>query len=203
MVLIAAGMVGFYIRNDLKEIKTTEDEPVVGIVAETEDGLPYSIDIVPVDGVVVPFPDLLREVNFVKANEKTKAEIRTISTTLKTNPGKFSLWIDLSNLRKSIEDYEGAKQILDYLTKVAPESGIPYRNLADLYAFYLKDNVKAEQNILLAIEKDPQQIEYYFKAVEIYRDIIKNVTKARAIVEKGLKSNPGSDELEDLLINLK
>jgi len=34
---------------------------------------------------------------------------------------------------------------------------------------------------------------------DFYRDVMKDTAKARAIVERGLESNPDSTELQDLL----
>lgn len=204
LILVAIALAGasiFYIVSDLREVNL--EEKVSLVAGENEDNLPYDVDIVPIDNAKVPVPDLSREVNFINAGTKEKENIKNVSAALKLNPNKFVLWIDLSSLRKGIKDYEGALIVLEYLTKVAPENSIIYRNLADLHAFYLKDNVQAEKNIIIAIKKDPEQIEYYFKAVEIYHDIMNNVTKARAIVEEGIRSNPSSLELKQLAQSLK
>ena len=74
--------------------------------------------------------------------------------------------------------------------------------MGDLYAYYLRDNQKAEENYLEALELGPSQTYLYFKTAEFYRDFLLDSQKARVIVQKGLINNPNSQELKDLLNSL-
>jgi len=71
--------------------------------------------------------------------------------------------------------------------------------LGDLYAYYLRDNQKAEENYLKALELGPSQIYLYFKTAEFYRDFLLDNQKAKETVQMGLINNPTSQELKDLL----
>lgn len=156
-------------------------------------------------GVQLPNLDrvILIPQNIPADMERTIEErIKTISSELKTNPTIVALWLDLGLLRKSIRDYEGAKEAWEFVTVISPDDGIAYHNLADLYGYYLHNNELSERNILRAIENSPAQIQNYFKAAEIYQDVFNDMNKARAIVERGLVANPGDESLLSLLASL-
>lgn len=108
----------------------------------------------------------------------------------------------MGSLYKIIEDYDGARVAWEYAGVVSPSSSMWLRNLGDLYGYYLNNPQKAEESLLSAIQKSPQEIEYYFKIVEFYRDITKNTAKARTIVKNGIISNPESEDLKLLLKTL-
>ncbi len=183
-----------------------EDESAVKGVntfIQEETGLEYEIKIEPVDNqkspeYVGPTIDLDRSTDFQSATEKDKKAIGEVVTRLKSDPNNISDLLALATLRKVIGDYDGARLAFEQVIKVSPENSLAYRNLGDLYAYHLKDNVKAEQNLLLAIEKNPNQIEYYFKITDLYINFINSPNKARAIVQKGIKANPTSTELLSL-----
>lgn len=139
----------------------------------------------------------------VDAQAIITANIAKYSTELTKDPRNVENWIMLGVQYKIAGDYEGAVEAWTYATKLAPQSSIAFRNMGDTYAFYLHDNVKAEENLLKAIKNSPEQIEYYFKAVDFYSQIMKDPAKARAIVEQGIKSNPASTELKSLLASIK
>lgn len=199
-VAVLAG-VGFYIKNNLFE--TNQISPAIqgpavqgqsldGGVAIQGDDNTKGVKIEQVEiknnsktATNIPAPNLDRKVNFSTANENIKEKIVEISEKLKINMTNISLWIDLGSLRKVIGDYEGAKLAWEYVTVIAPQSGLAFRNLGDLYGYYLGNPQKAEENFLKAIQNEPNQIEYYFKIADFYREIAKDPAKARAILEKG------------------
>ena len=121
---------------------------------------------------------------------------------LKINPKDFDGWIDLGILYKVIGDYDKTIKAWEYAGLLRPTSGLPFRDLGDLYGYYLKEPKKAEENLLKAIKNTPNQVEYYTKTADFYRDVLNNIEKMRNIVEKGLKANPGSVELKKRLNSL-
>ena len=155
-----------------------------------------------------PAPALDR---FIINNKDLPPEARPIllkkledtSALLKKDTNNLELWVDLGIYRKTAGDYEGARDAWEYATVIRPEGSVAYSNLGDLYAFYLKDFVKAEKYFLQAIQNEPTGIYLYFKTAEFYRDVLKNIPKARAIVEQGISSNPSSTDLKSLLSSLK
>lgn len=223
LVIVIAALVGSYIYKDnkfpLEESieKSKNDEVVVSVVetATSTNGVNndkgYTIKIVPnksTNTVDVPVPNLDRSLSFSKdtsddARKIITEKINKLVKELKKDSSLFSDWIDLGLYRKMAGDYDGASEAWEYAGKISQKNSLSFRNLGDLYGYYLKDSTKAEKNFLKAIENGPSQIEYYFKTVEFYRDVMKDNTKARQVVEQGIKSNPNSKELKSLLTTLK
>jgi len=154
-----------------------------------------------------PTPDLNRLV----ISQTITGDVRTILSTkiastsaaLKKDSTLFELWIDLGLQRKMGGDYEGARLAWEYASALSPTNILSFINLGDLYGYYLHDNAKAEQNFLSAIKNAPSEVSTYFRTADFYKDVLKDVAKARAIVQKGIDANPSSQELKDLLASLK
>ncbi len=155
-----------------------------------------------------PIPSLTRPVVFasnvdpmVKANIETK--VASLQATLAKDPKQFNAWIDMGVYHKVAGDYEGAKIYWDYAGKLAPTDFISFGNLGNMYAYQLKDMVKAEQYYNQAIKNAPTQIYLYFQLAEAFRDVSKDIPRAKAVVERGLVANPGNTELVALRDSLK
>lgn len=152
-------------------------------------------------------PDLVRKF-YVMTNlpediqEQTQQEMQTITQGLSENYNQPGLWIQLGLLRKLIGDYSGAKEAWEYACLLKDSDFVCHANLGDLYAYYLADGVKAEQNFLKAIQISPNQPYLYEKTYEFYRYVLKNDAKAKDILKKGIEANPeSSQELQKLLNN--
>ena len=131
-------------------------------------------------------------------------KIQDLSNQLKKNNDNLENWLVLGVYRKMIGDYEGAREIWEYASAIRPQNSISFNNLGELYAYYLKDNAKAEENYQKAIENDPSAIYIYRNFFDFYRYFAKNTAKARAILEQGIAANPStSSDLKNLLINIK
>ena len=103
-----------------------------------------------------------------------------------------------------INDYEGARLAWEYAGAIRPKSPTPFNNLGELYAYQLKDNAMAEKNYLKAIENDPSAIYIYRNFFDFYRYFVKDMAKARALLEKGIVANPStSSDLKSLLKSLQ
>jgi tetratricopeptide (TPR) repeat protein len=203
--LVLAGVAGFYINRDLKKIPVVENgNPDTSWKSPEENKTGgYTVKVEPVKSApVVAIPDLNRTVNFENADEKIRVKIMEISSALKKNSSDIASWIDLGSWRKAIGDYDGARLAWEYVTKVRPTDSVANGNLGDLYAYYLKDNQKAETYFLQALKNEPSSIFLYFKIAEFYRDVVKDTQKAKDIVEQGIAKNPTSQELKDLLLSL-
>ncbi len=134
--------------------------------------------------------------------EDNQSKISQIIKNLKSNTGSFNDWIDLGLYRKLLGDYEGARQAWEYASLLRPQSPASFSNLGILYGYYLKDAPKAEKSFLRAIENDPKDINLYFQTYDFYKDVMKDSTKAKAIIETGLKNNPADKDLESMLKEL-
>jgi tetratricopeptide (TPR) repeat protein len=154
--------------------------------------------------IIRPIPDLDRVLVYPEGFSKEAQDIiaEKISKTsqeLKNDPNSISNWIELGLNRKMLDDYEGSRQAWEYAKLVSPKNFVVRGNLGDLYAYYLRDNQKAEENYLKALELGPSQIYLYFKTAEFYRDFLLDNQKAKETVQMGLINNPTSQELKDLL----
>lgn len=202
--LILAG-VAYIIYRDFTGLQNSNDANGPGYtIKELSTG---EISNISVQTSNIPVPDLNRMVMNNKdlppeAVEIVEKNIRSLSEELKRNPDQLDQWLDLGIQRKTAGDYEGARDAWDYATAIRPSGSVAFQNLGDLYGYYLRDNMKAEQNFLKAIQNSPSDIYLYFKLNDFYRDVLKDVAKARSLVEQGFKANPSSAELQSLLNSL-
>ena len=89
--------------------------------------------------------------------------------TLQNSPDDFSSWLYLGVLKKGAGDHEGARDVFIYAGQLRPQSSTPFANLADLYAYFLNDPVKAEESIKKAIANDPNDYNLYLALADLYR----------------------------------
>ena len=154
-------------------------------------------------------PDLNKEIKITAdmsedAKRIATAKIQDLSSHLKKDNDNLENWLVLGVYRKMIGDYEGAKEVWEYASAIRPQNSISFNNLGELYAYYLKDNAKAEKNYKKAIENDPSAIYIYRNFFDFYRYFAKDTAKARTILEQGIAANPStSSDLKNLLINIK
>jgi len=157
----------------------------------------------------VPLPDLNKEIKITAdmsedAKKIATTRIQDLSSQLKKDSDNLENWLVLGVYRKMIGDYEGAKELWEYAGAIRPQNSISFNNLGELYAYYLKDNAKAEENYKKAIENDPSAIYIYRNFFDFYRYFAKDTAKARAILEQGIAANPTtSSDLKNLLEGLK
>jgi len=156
---------------------------------------------------VAHIPNLDRPINITAnlpedAQKIAQEKIEKLNSELKQDPSLFENWLVLGIYRKMIGDLEGAKECWEYAGFLSPQSPIPFNNLGDLYANYLKDSKKAEENFLIAIKNGPDQIYIYRSFCEFYRYTMKDNAKAKQILEQGISANPTtSQDLKNLLDN--
>ena len=222
IVLIILAGFGFYLYNNDKNpaiqgqsLDETNNVNIGGVTIQG-DGDMKGFKIEPIEiknnnkpAINVPLPDLNKEIKITAemsddAKKIATAKIQDLSNQLKKDSDNLENWLVLGVYRKTIGDYEGAKEVWEYVTVITPQNVIALNNLGDLYAYYLKDIPKAEEYFLQAIRIEPSNIYLYFKIVEFYRDIAKDLVKARTLLEKGITANPStSSDLKNLLENLK
>jgi len=220
IVAVVLLLVGLYFTFDkskkdtaLVETDTATSETSTTTEVNLGDGL---VATVPKDFVFEPVaiptqstaPSLNRAVIFASSIEPVvKTAIQTkvteIQAELKKNPAKIEYWIDLGTYHKVAGDFSGAKIYWDYAGKISPTNFISFGNLGNMYAYQLKDMVQAEKYYNQAIKNDPTQIYLYFQLAEAFRDVAKNTTKARAVIDRGLAANPNNPELTAFKESLK
>ncbi len=180
-----------------------DDEAIVNVI-EGGEQQPISQEK---PSIIKPIPDLDREIVFTDdmpddARQIMRDRMSKTIQELKNDPTNFENWLYLGLDRKIIEDYEGAKFAWEYARLLDTNNFVVRVNLGDLYAYYLSDNVKAEENYLRAIDLGPRQVYVYYKTAEFYRDFLEDIQKAKNIVQTGLFNNPNDSELQSLLNSL-
>ena len=153
-------------------------------------------------------PDLSHKTAFASTTQPDvvtflSGKIAALQSSLKGDPSQFAPWINLGLEYQAAGDYRAAADAWTYVGKLYPSDYISFGNLGDLYAYYLKNNAMAEISFLAAIKNGPTQINLYFQLEDLYYNIMKDPAKAKAIVEQGLKANPGNKPLTDLLATIK
>jgi tetratricopeptide (TPR) repeat protein len=209
---IALGGVGYYIYSDM--VREPSGSPSVSQLGNTITGTSSSPEgAVSGNGSnsstasgsgegnsnTLPVPRLDRfvinaQVTNVKRAALDKA-LHDLSVQV-TAEGKFEQWLDLASYRKVAEDYEGAGEIWEYMTKRYPNDRTAFVNLGNLYHFYLKDFPKAESYMLAAIGLGQSPASDYIDLYELYTLSYKEKeNKADDILLKGLEELPNNPDL--------
>ena len=186
---------GWYIWHDIaKRTVSPAGEPVSGneatttVSVEPGEGQPVvtveKIDPPNLDKPIVITADMSAE-NAAQA----KKHIEEVTKALKDDGTLYNHWLELANYRKLIGDSTSAVEIWQYITAAWPNESVAFANLSNFYA-ESGDFKKAEENILIAIEKTPGLFTYYYMAYEFYRYYIKDLTKAKNILLQGKQKNP-------------
>jgi Tfp pilus assembly protein PilF len=211
LALAGIAALGWYIVGDFQEepigsAVTENNGGNSGTTTRTIGGITFEgegdvvVEEVPI-GEAGPAPALDRPVNppatlSAEAAAGMRKEIAQLTTQIKTDPGNSELWLVLGLRRQEIADYEGAREIYDYVTRLLPSDSTAYINLGNLYHYYLKDFPKAEQYFLKALERDRKVALVYLNLHDLYRYSYKTNTAAAAdILKQGIKENPEAVDL--------
>ena len=161
----------------------------------------YKIESVPIDEDTLPslkMPDLNKKITFSTSLTKEAVDILNgniskLREDLLKNPKSFDKWVLL----------EGAREVWEYASSYKSFQPVPHLNLADLYAYYLGDKVKAENHFLKSLEILPKEPSVYIRTADFYKDILGDLSKAKKVLERGLSVNPGELALKNKLEDIK
>lgn len=113
-----------------------------------------------------------------------RTELKQIAKKLKKNPHDYDGWLELGVIKKFFNNYEGARDAWEYAKLVNATSSLSYFNLGGLYANYLNDYPRAEENYKKAIARDrlffPQ---YHVALADFYK---RNYVEKRDLAEPTL-----------------
>lgn len=195
------------VNTDNTQSTTTENN--IGTL-NPNDGFSYTIEEVPVTNSNagsqknILVPDLSRPVTFRQGlvfTEEAKTMITNkivgLQADLRKDKTDLEKWLDLAMYQKTSGDYEGAKISWQYVANVATKDFVALGNLGNLYAYYIRDNAMAEDYYKQALLRDPKQSYLYIQLAEVYRDVFKDMDKARAIIDQGLSKVPNDPGLMD------
>ncbi len=126
------------------------------------------------------------------AIEKKRGDLKVLSVILSANPvgpDGMNDWIAVGVIKKSFNDYEGARDAWEYANILYPANGLSFTNLGNLYGFYLHDNAKAEFNLKKAIANDPYQTSYYLGLADFYKNVyVSKESEVPKVILEGMKT---------------
>lgn len=164
------------------------------------------VEIVPIDNVKLPpAPTLVRSTDFpntltTEFKRTTLANLESAIAAIKKNPKDVMNWVDLGIQRKTIGDYEGARDAWEYAKVIEPGNIVPWNNLGDLYHFYLKNYSKSEENWKKTIALKPDFMQGYRGLYELYLYSMKEKTaEVPEMLKQGMAKNPTNTELNAML----
>ncbi|MEK7542012.1 MAG: hypothetical protein AAB533_04140 [Patescibacteria group bacterium] len=143
-------------------------------------------------------PRLRRPITFSpafspEAQAIMRRKIDASIAALEKDPRVFDEWMNLAILRKTVDDYEGAAEVWEFLTRVNPRHAGPFASLASLYAFDLKDPERAEKNFTTALSLWTKDTSIWRNAYDFYRYVRKDDDKAKQILKDGIKDTQSPD----------
>lgn len=130
--------------------------------------------------------------------EQLSASATKAQADIKKNPLDVRAWINLGTYHKMGGDYKAAAEYWEFVASFYSGSSAPNYALGDLYQNFIKDYTKAEVYYLAAIKSNPRNVDAYASLYRLYRYQVGDQAKAAAILEQGLKANPGNNYLESL-----
>ena len=209
VVLLVVVVGGYYIYKDVTSVRGR-----ISDVDESSDKEYNSSGVkiieLPKEGKLpeAPQPDLGKALTFAsylnpEAVSIYEGKIEKIRAKLKETPTNFQLWMELATNYKAIGEYKYAEEVWYYAHLMIPDNAVVMGNLGNLYAYELKDNVKAEEYFVKAINAPGALVYLYFQIADFYLDIMNDKAKAIGAVEQGLEKIPGDDDLESLLEAIK
>lgn len=164
------------------------------------------VEMVPIEErKLPPAPTIVRPTNYLSTNspEVNKivlANLEKAIAAIKKDPKSAMNWIELGIQRKTLGDYEGARDAWEYAKAIEPGNLVPWNNLGDLYHFYLKNYVKSEENWKKTIALKPDYMQGYRGLYELYTYSMKEkIGEIPVMLKQGIAKNPDATDLKVML----
>lgn len=168
---------------------------------------PYKVEYYPIpqdaeNTVSAKAPSLSRKVTYSPAlSTEVKRilgeNIADLRGALSKNALDFGSWMNLAIQYKTASDYEGAREIWEYISQIYPEDAVALHNLGDLYHRFLNDFAQAESYYKSAIGRDGTQGVNYLALHDLYRYLYKQDTTAAAdILKNGAERVSGNQAID-------
>lgn len=223
IILAFVGAAGFFIYKDFSGARRQGEGNEVSGEAENTNNLENRIGqleqseqnnsaVIGGESQTVPkekIPDLDSPIEIKTAfsedmQKETTEKINALSNSLKKDYDSLDEWLELGLLRKLIGDFHGARDAWEFAATIRPKDAVSRHNLGFIYWQNLQDYKKSEENYLKAIENNSRDIGAYIDLSNVYYFSLKDTARAKDILEKGLKDNPGNEELKQAMrdINL-
>lgn len=93
--------------------------------------------------------------------KKLFASIINFGSIVKESPStSYNEWMQVGILKKTIGDFEGARDAWEFVGVLWPDGAVSFANLGELYWRYLHDYPKAEKNFRISIKNKPDPLTY-------------------------------------------
>lgn len=151
---------------------------------EADDTPGYTVTPIPVDETTA-LPNLDREIQFSDSvpgdvQVLITDKVNTLKAILRDTPTDAGAWFDLAVYYHNANDYEGAREIWEFLVMVVPGDTTAYENLAKLYHFSLQDFAQSESYFKQSLAIDSESLSAYLGLFDLYRYSYKTETSAAA-----------------------
>jgi tetratricopeptide (TPR) repeat protein len=158
-----------------------------GVISQTPKFPPYKGrnpgEIRPVDEEIKLFTEDQRQ--------QLYQTIQIHANAVAENPRYFNGWIQIGILKKTIGDFEGARDAWEYASVIEPLNSLSFANLGELYWRYLHEYEKSEENLRLSIKHKPDDIQTYLTLSELYHySVPEKKDQAPDVLREGLGANP-------------
>lgn len=212
-LLVVAGIGYFNIQRDGTAVSDVDDgdgdativveEDKEDIVVGTGSTIDKSDKTTIAAVVSAPSPSLDREILFESGiseeqKEITRKQVNILTDALKADPNRFNEWVDLGLLLKSVGDYGWARDAWEHAGSIRPGNSLSFANLGTLYGYYLGNPVKAEANLLHAIENEPRFLDWYTRTVDFYLEVMKDKERADDFLARSVARYPEWTDLKAL-----
>ncbi len=128
--------------------------------------------------------------------EQKRNQLADIIKLVEADPTDETNWMDIGLVKKNFDNFFGVRDAWEYAKLLNPSNALNCYNLGNLYASYLGDNQKAEQNFLGALKLDPNSDYTYLGLAEFYRDFYKAKSdQIDDVLLAGLKVLPADPNL--------
>ncbi|HEY4514242.1 MAG TPA: tetratricopeptide repeat protein [Candidatus Paceibacterota bacterium] len=132
--------------------------------------------------------------------ERIISDLNKTIAALKKDESSYQDWIYLGLYWKILGDFEGAKEVWNYATTLAPSEEVAYINLANLYDLSLKNYAQAEIYYKKGLAMNPANTDTYRNLHEMYRYRYKQTTnEAENALKSGIERNPEALDLYVML----
>lgn len=179
LALAALGLIGFVFLAE--KTKPSQEGETVNVEATTTPG--YTIELDSGLDIEKIKPNLDRGITMgASVPEVARASMQknydAAIARLKQDPLRADDWFNLGIFYHAANDFEGAREVWEFLIKVVPTSAVPLDNLGKMYKFHLKDFPKSESYFKQSITVNPDSTTPYFELFELYRYLYKTDTTA-------------------------
>lgn len=189
----------------------TRSNPLTSIIQENQEGISidadgeYTLEMLPV-GEMPEAPEYSRPLSFTLTfSVDERAALQTnyarAQAAIDANEYDFNAWVSLGTLNLMAGNYTVARDVWEYVSILWPGNHVSVNNLGNLYADYLRDYPKAEENYLLAIERKPDDTNPYRALFMLYTNTSYSPAPnaSEEILKKAIVAVPRAVDMQVLL----